>query len=62
MFRDFKNFNIDVFEKELSAIDWSLATQNYFNENKKNSRAYGKGLMKLSILKRLTKQRAHTLY
>ena len=28
VFRDFKNFNMDVFEKDLSAIDWSLATEN----------------------------------
>ena len=26
VFRDFKNFNMDVFEKDLSAIDWPLAT------------------------------------
>ena len=28
VFRDFKNFNMDVFEKDLTATDWSLATEN----------------------------------
>ena len=28
VFRDFKNFNMDAFERDLSAIDWSLATEN----------------------------------
>ena len=28
VFRDFKNFNMDAFERDLSAIDWSLATGN----------------------------------
>ena len=28
MFRDFKNLNMDAFEKDLSAIDWSLGTEN----------------------------------
>ena len=28
LFRDFKNFNMDVSEKDLGAIDWSLATEN----------------------------------
>ena len=28
VFRDFKNFNTDAFEKDLSEIDWSLATEN----------------------------------
>ena len=27
-FRDFKNFNMDAFERDLSAIEWSLATKN----------------------------------
>ena len=28
VFRDFQNFNINAFERDLSAIDWSLATEN----------------------------------
>ena len=28
VFRYFKNFKIDAFERDLSAIDWSLATEN----------------------------------
>ena len=28
MFRDFKNLNMNAFERDLSAIDWSLATEN----------------------------------
>ena len=28
MFSDFQNFNINAFERDLSAIDWSLATEN----------------------------------
>ena len=26
VFRDFKNLNMDAFERDLSAVDWSLAT------------------------------------
>ena len=28
MFRDFKNFNMNVFEKDIGAIDWFLTTEN----------------------------------
>ena len=28
VFRDFKTLNMDAFERDLSAIDWSLATEN----------------------------------
>ena len=28
VFRDFKNLNMDTFERDLSTIDWSLATEN----------------------------------
>ena len=28
LFRDFKNFNMDTFERDLSAIGWYLTTEN----------------------------------
>ena len=28
LFRDFKDFNMDVFQRDLAAIDWSLANEN----------------------------------
>ena len=27
-FRDFKNFNMDIFERDINVIDWSEATEN----------------------------------
>ena len=58
MFRDFKNLNMDAFEKDLSAIDWSLGTENTDTDlsYKFFLRLFDRVLDKLSPLKKTNKR------
>ena len=58
VFRDFKNFNMDAFERGISAIDWSLASENIDTDLsiKTFSRLFRRVLDKHAPLKKTTKR------
>ena len=58
VFRDFKNLNMDAFDKDLSAIDWSLATENIDTDLsfKTFLRLFHRALDKHAPLKKTTKR------
>ena len=58
VFRDFKNLNMDAFERYLSAIDWSLATENIDTDLsfKTFLRLFHRVLDKHASLKKTTKR------